>query len=92
MSTRSIDAIRRLFEKNLPRVNACLLAFISAHLERVADNSERNKMTTKNLALIWAGTLFRLPPSTPIMQATNKVQKFPILVYFFIKHYTVLFF
>jgi hypothetical protein len=73
------------------RVNARLLAFICAHLERVAINCERNKMTVKNLALIWAGTLFRLPPSTPIADATERMVKFPVLSYFFIKHYSIFF-
>jgi hypothetical protein len=90
-STRSLDSIRRLFQTALPRVNARILAFICAHLERVSSNSDRNKMTTKNLSLIWAGTFFRLPPSTPIMEATERMQKLPILVFFFIKHYSVLF-
>jgi hypothetical protein len=93
LSIASVDGLRRLFERNLPKVNARLLKFICAHLHRVAENSDRNRMTTKNLALIWAGTLFRLPPSTPMSmsQATDRVQRFPILVYFFIKHHTVLF-
>ncbi|KAI6175894.1 RhoGAP domain containing protein [Aphelenchoides bicaudatus] len=91
LATRAIDSMRRLFERALPRVNARLLAFICAHLERVAMNSEKNKMNAKNLSLIWAGTLFRMSPSTPISDATERMTKFPILVFFFIKHYSILF-
>lgn len=75
----------------ISRVNARLLTFICAHLERVASNSDRNKMTTKNLALIWSGTLFRLPPSTPIGDATDKMQRLPVIVFFFIKYHNILF-
>ncbi|KAI6218706.1 hypothetical protein M3Y99_01692300 [Aphelenchoides fujianensis] len=91
LSTRALDSLRRLFARELPRVNARLLSYVCSHLERVAQNHERNRMTAKNLALIWAATVFRLPTSTGMAEASALMTRFPIAFYFFIKHHSILF-
>ncbi|KAI6187133.1 PG2 pseudoGTPase domain-containing protein [Aphelenchoides besseyi] len=91
LSTRALDLLRRLFARELPNVNRRLLAYVCAHLERVAENHERNRMTGKNLALIWAGTVFRLPNQVDMAEASNCMARLPIAVYFFIKHHAILF-
>ncbi|KAI6214092.1 PG2 pseudoGTPase domain-containing protein [Aphelenchoides besseyi] len=91
LSTRALDLLRRLFARELPNVNRRLLAYVCAHLERVAENHERNRMTGKNLALIWAGTIFRLPNQIDMAEASNCMARLPIAIYFFIKHHAILF-
>lgn len=42
----------------LPAVNIATLGYLTHHLKRVADNSDKNKMTVKNLAMMFGPTLF----------------------------------
>ncbi|XP_056439830.1 rho GTPase-activating protein 21-like isoform X2 [Gadus chalcogrammus] len=53
-----LKAIKRLLHE-LPDHHYQTLKFLSAHLKAVADNSEKNKMEPRNLAIVFGPTLVR---------------------------------
>ncbi|CAD5218767.1 unnamed protein product [Bursaphelenchus okinawaensis] len=90
LETKSLDRLRRLFERELPRVNARTLMFLCAHLCRVADNRARNLMPTSNLALIWSASIFR-PELTSVSKSASLLARYHVACYFCIKHHHILF-
>uniref|UniRef100_A0A1I7RHI4 Rho-GAP domain-containing protein n=1 Tax=Bursaphelenchus xylophilus TaxID=6326 RepID=A0A1I7RHI4_BURXY len=90
LETKSLDRLRRLFERELPRVNARTLMFLCAHLCRVAENRARNLMPTSNLALIWSASIFR-PELTCVSKSASLLARYHVACYFCIKHHHILF-
>lgn len=46
--------------KKLPKNHKETLAYLMHHLKFIANNQELNQMSTKNLGLVFAPTLFRM--------------------------------
>ena len=49
---------KKVFIDHLPLVNYSTLSYLIKHLKLISDNSEKNKMTVKNLAMMFGPTLF----------------------------------
>jgi len=55
---KSVGAVLAL----LPRINILVMKLLLSILQRIAQKSEKNKMTPSNLAIVFAPSLLRAPP------------------------------
>ncbi|XP_058875774.1 rho GTPase-activating protein 21-like isoform X2 [Acipenser ruthenus] len=90
-ANRTSDPVDRLkcFKKllhELPDHHFETLKFLSAHLKTVADNSEKNKMEPRNLAIVFGPTLVRTSEDNMTHMVTHMPDQYKI-VETLIQHY-----
>ncbi|KAL5510741.1 hypothetical protein EMCRGX_G006339 [Ephydatia muelleri] len=61
--------------KFLPKAHYHLLRYLGQHLDRVVQNSSRNKMTPHNLAVVFAPTFMRAPSDNHALMKDFSLQK-----------------
>jgi hypothetical protein len=59
---------------SLPNINLSVLSMLLTFLQRVARNSDQNKMTTANLATCFAPTILRAPQDTSPVRVLSDMQ------------------
>ncbi|XP_066574357.1 rho GTPase-activating protein 21a isoform X2 [Amia ocellicauda] len=90
-ANRTEDAVERLkilkrLLHELPEHHFETLKFLSAHLKTVADNSEKNKMEPRNLAIVFGPTLVRTSEDNMTHMVTHMPDQYKI-VETLIQHY-----
>ncbi|KAI1891352.1 hypothetical protein AGOR_G00142920 [Albula goreensis] len=90
-ANRTEDAVERLkvlkrLLHELPDHHFETLKFLSAHLKTVADNSEKNKMEPRNLAIVFGPTLVRTSEDNMTHMVTHMPDQYKI-VETLIQHY-----
>ncbi|XP_036372906.1 LOW QUALITY PROTEIN: rho GTPase-activating protein 21-like [Megalops cyprinoides] len=90
-ANRTEDAVERLkvlkrLLHELPDHHYETLKFLSAHLKTVADNSEKNKMEPRNLAIVFGPTLVRTSEDNMTHMVTHMPDQYKI-VETLIQHY-----
>lgn len=55
---KALEKIKALIQ-DLPEINYETLRFLICHLRKVADHSEKNRMETRNLAIVFGPTVVR---------------------------------
>ncbi|KAJ8278091.1 hypothetical protein GJAV_G00083720 [Gymnothorax javanicus] len=90
-ANRTEDAVERLkvlkrLLRELPDHHYETLKFLSAHLKTVADNSEKNKMEPRNLAIVFGPTLVRTSEDNMTHMVTHMPDQYKI-VETLIQHY-----
>ncbi|XP_060680988.1 rho GTPase-activating protein 21-like [Hemiscyllium ocellatum] len=84
----SVDRLRTLKKliRDLPDHHYETLKFLSAHLKTVAENSEKNKMEPRNLAIVFGPTLVRTSEDNMMHMVTHMPDQYKI-VETLIQHY-----
>eukprot|EP00062_Callorhinchus_milii_P005585 gi/632945176/ref/XP_007887908.1/ PREDICTED: rho GTPase-activating protein 21 isoform X2 [Callorhinchus milii] len=84
----SVDRLRTLKKliRDLPDHHYETLKFLSAHLKTVAENSEKNKMEPRNLAIVFGPTLVRTSEDNMTHMVTHMPDQYKI-VETLIQHY-----
>ncbi|XP_069770680.1 rho GTPase-activating protein 21-like isoform X2 [Narcine bancroftii] len=84
----SVDRLRTLKRliRDLPDHHYETLKFLSAHLKTVAENSEKNKMEPRNLAIVFGPTLVRTSEDNMMHMVTHMPDQYKI-VETLIQHY-----
>ncbi|XP_014350958.1 rho GTPase-activating protein 21 isoform X1 [Latimeria chalumnae] len=80
-----LKTLKRLIHE-LPEHHFETLKFLSAHLKTVADNSEKNKMEPRNLAIVFGPTLVRTSEDNMTHMVTHMPDQYKI-VETLIQHY-----
>ncbi|XP_063768759.1 rho GTPase-activating protein 21-like isoform X2 [Eleginops maclovinus] len=83
-ANRTIDPVERLkvlkrLLHELPDHHYETLKFLSAHLKTVADNSEKNKMEPRNLAIVFGPTLVRTTEDNMTHMVTHMPDQYRIV-------------
>ncbi|XP_077364644.1 rho GTPase-activating protein 21-like isoform X2 [Festucalex cinctus] len=73
-----LKVLKRLLHE-LPRHHYETLKFLSAHLKTVADNSEKNKMEPRNLAIVFGPTLVRTTEDNMMHMVTHMPDQYKIV-------------
>ncbi|CAL9698253.1 unnamed protein product [Knipowitschia caucasica] len=81
-----LKELKRLLHE-LPEHHYETLKFLSAHLKTVAENSEKNKMEPRNLAIVFGPTLVRTTEDNMTHMVTHMPDQYKI-VETLIQHYT----
>lgn len=80
-----VDKLSRLLQHHLPPVNKRVLHYLTSHLKRVADNSEKNSMDIRNLSKIFGPTLFR-PEFDSFEMMASQMAKFELAMYLILQN------
>eukprot|EP00008_Paramoeba_atlantica_P005072 CAMPEP_0201480740 /NCGR_PEP_ID=MMETSP0151_2-20130828/5157_1 /ASSEMBLY_ACC=CAM_ASM_000257 /TAXON_ID=200890 /ORGANISM="Paramoeba atlantica, Strain 621/1 / CCAP 1560/9" /LENGTH=435 /DNA_ID=CAMNT_0047862685 /DNA_START=794 /DNA_END=2097 /DNA_ORIENTATION=- len=84
-----IEQVREMIGK-LPLLNAINLRFLIEFLNTILIYSERNKMTSENLAIVWGPNLFRVSQEKDSMNVVAS-QFDKVVTEFLIEHYEKIF-
>ncbi|KAH0627522.1 hypothetical protein JD844_003319 [Phrynosoma platyrhinos] len=80
-----LKALKRLI-RDLPEHHYETLKFLSAHLKTVAENSEKNKMEPRNLAIVFGPTLVRTSEDNMTHMVTHMPDQYKIVETLIQKH------
>ncbi|CAI5788887.1 GTPase-activating 21 isoform X1 [Podarcis lilfordi] len=90
-ANRKVDPVERLktlkrLIRDLPEHHYETLKFLSAHLKTVAENSEKNKMEPRNLAIVFGPTLVRSSEDNMTHMVTHMPDQYKIVETLIQKH------
>ncbi|XP_034985767.1 rho GTPase-activating protein 21 isoform X3 [Zootoca vivipara] len=90
-ANRKVDPVERLktlkrLIRDLPDHHYETLKFLSAHLKTVAENSEKNKMEPRNLAIVFGPTLVRSSEDNMTHMVTHMPDQYKIVETLIQKH------
>jgi hypothetical protein len=73
-TNQKLNLIRNLLT-HIPRIHIGTLYYLINFLRQIADNSEKNSMTSSNLAVVLAPNIFKLEDADPMAAITSNSRK-----------------